>query len=180
LVLEGGVDDLAGTGAGAGAAGTAGGVMVAAGVVDRFESPPPNAFLNLPLRPFFSGSTGVGVELFDKGEGRLAGVLAAALAIGPVWRGVLALEPAPDPVAALAYVLVAGTGAAGVGVGATATTGRSRSEDSEDRSTFLGGCCSAETFRTCSIGGARDTMRDEADLDIPVTDALAIFSLEGR
>ena len=170
---------MADTGAGARAAGAGDGTMVAAGVVDRFESPP-NAFLNLPLRPFFSGSTGVGVELVDKGEGRLEGVLAAALAIGPVWRGVLALEPVPDPVAALAYVLVAGTGAAVVGVGATATIGRSRSEDSEDRSTFLGGCCSAETFRTCSIGGGRDTMGDEADLDIPVTDALAIFSLEGR
>ena len=80
--------------------------IVAAGVVDcaRFSPPPPppRAFLNLPLKPFsfFSGSR-VGAEL-DKGDGRGAAVLEAALAIGPVCRGVEVFVLAPVPVVAFA------------------------------------------------------------------------------
>jgi hypothetical protein len=78
--------------------------IVEAGVVDcaRFSPPPPRAFLNLPLKPFsfFSGS-GAGAEL-DKGDGRGAAVLEAALAIGPVCRGVEVLILAPVPVVAFA------------------------------------------------------------------------------
>lgn len=79
--------------------------IVAAGVVDcaRFSPPPPpRAFLNLPLKPFsFFSDSGVGAEL-DKGDGRGAAVLEAALAIGPVCRGVEAFALAPVPVVAFA------------------------------------------------------------------------------
>ena len=65
-------------------------------------------------------------------------------------------------------------------------TGRSRSDDSEDRSTRRVGA----TSLTCSTGAGAgagagvgedfEMMGCEADLDIPVTLAFAIFSLEGR
>jgi hypothetical protein len=77
------MDACAGVDDGVEAGVRAGVEIVATGVVERLLSPP-NAFLNLPLNPFFSGSTGV-VTVFESGDGRGAGgVLAAALEMGPV------------------------------------------------------------------------------------------------
>lgn len=70
--------------------------MMAVGGVEPFLSlpPPPSAFLNRPLNPFFSGS-GAGETLLESGDGRAegAGVL-VALAIGPCSSGVAVLAVA--------------------------------------------------------------------------------------
>lgn len=63
--------------------------MMAVGGVDFLLSlPPPRAFLNLPLKPFLSGSA-AGERLLDSGDGREEGVgVLVPFEIGPCWSGV--------------------------------------------------------------------------------------------
>lgn len=73
-----------------GAAAAAGGLIIAVGGVDFLLSlpPPPRAFLNRPLNPFFSGS-GAGETLFERGDGRANGFgVFVPFEIGPCWSGV--------------------------------------------------------------------------------------------